>query len=61
MELRHAEAQWLQEYHYRHDVVPGLTHEQYLDEPLQAINWLTRIHELRQQAEAAKQKQSTRG
>lgn len=37
--------------------MPGLSHEQYLDTPLPVINWMTRIHDLSEQAKSAKQKQ----
>lgn len=49
-------AAWLREYRYLQ--VSPMTHEQYLDEPLDAIEWLTRIHGL---DEAAKEKRAREG
>lgn len=41
------------EYVYRHYVMPGLGHENYLDEPGDVIAWMTHIHELYQERERA--------
>lgn len=47
---------WDREYRYRS--MFGLTHEQYLDEPVEAIEWLLRVdlvrkaHEQKQQEDA---------
>lgn len=38
-------AGWYVEYKYRR-IMPGLSHEQYLDEPGDAIQWMTRIHQI---------------
>ncbi len=40
----------LREYHYRK--VMGLTHEQYLDESSETIEWMLRIDDLWRDAEA---------
>lgn len=53
--LRPIEAQWWREYEYRR-AFPGLTHDQYLDEPLEAIQWLTRIHDEVETFKAEQQK-----
>jgi hypothetical protein len=39
------------EYFYCHFVMPGMTHEQYLDEPGDVIEWNTRIHDLYRERE----------
>lgn len=51
------EAQWWREYEYRR-AFGGLTHEQYLDEPNEAVQWLTRIHQTVEQARADKERES---
>jgi hypothetical protein len=46
-------AGWWSEYTYRK--MFGLTHEQYLDEPHEAVGWMIRIDELDQRIRATKQ------
>jgi hypothetical protein len=47
--------EWHHEYLYRR-AFPGLTHEQYLDEPGDAIQWLLRIDKLHRDAEAERER-----
>lgn len=47
---------WFDEYVYRHDVVPGLSHDEFLDEPGMVVSWLTRIHMIVERVRADKQK-----
>lgn len=53
------EAQWLREYEYRR-AFQGLTHEQYLDEPMEAIRWLTHIHAAAEKEKARQRDEANR-
>lgn len=44
---------WDEEYRYRQ--ITGITHDQYLDEPREAVDWLLHIHDIREQARANRQ------
>jgi hypothetical protein len=37
-----------------------MTHEQYIDEPLEAIQWLTRIHDAVETVKADKRREAER-
>lgn len=60
MELGEAQG-WFDEYVYRHEVVPGLPRDAYLDEDGMAISWLTRIHEVVERVRADKHKAAQGG
>lgn len=49
-------AQAYQEYQYRHHVIPGMGHDEYLDEPGDVIEWNTRIFHLEAYVQEQKQK-----
>ena len=54
--LAGAEAQWYAEYRFR-KLIP-LTHEQYLDEPGDSIQWMVRIDDLVRRIEADENKKA---
>lgn len=49
------------EYLYRHHVMPGMTHEQYLDEPGDVLEWNTRIWDAEQRASEKRQARQNAG
>lgn len=51
--------EWHTSYLYRR-AVGGLTHEQYLDEPGEAIEWLIRIHALYEERDRRREAEQRR-
>lgn len=52
--------EWHREYLYRR-AFPGITHEQYLDEPGDAIEWLLRIDKVTRDLEAEAERRAAGG
>lgn len=46
---------WDREYQFR-QAFP-MTHEQFLDEPVESVEWMLRIHQARQQAQQERDRQ----
>jgi hypothetical protein len=47
-----------QEYYYRHDVMPGCSHDEYLAEPAVNVDWFSQIHAVRTETETARRRRA---